>query len=830
MSDRSAAAVGRWLCLVGATLGALGLVGWTTGATFLTTIVPGQPPMMPNTSVALVLIGVAGALRSQEDAGRVRRIVSLVAALLVLAIGAATLMQYLLQTDLGIDELVIRSEAGPYPGRMSPPTALAFSCLASALLFFDFRPTARARPSEWLILCAGLVALTALTGMLLGAPWLYRLSGTSVVGVALPTAISLLLTSFGLLLERPNAGVMRVFAARGPGGVLLRRLVLPTILGPVLLAVVVTRVFAALWIGDFPLAIAVLVIATTVIGLTLLAITAVPLNRADAALRASEAKFSGVISLAADAIISVDKEQRITLFNEAAERIFGYSNAEVIGVPFDILIPLRFRAVHRQHVEKFAAGRDVSRQMDERGGRTILALRKNGEEFRADAAISKLDVDGERILTIVLRDVTEQKRIEREQRFLAKIGEIFASSLDPSETVRRVTTAAVEFMADFVILDLVEQTTLRRAKVAHADPRKADVARALESLPPDQHQPPVLRAAIETRQTQVLTVTDEAHRSELPDVRARALVEAMEPRSVMFVPLIARDDVVGVMTFVSSTPGRNYGASDVRLADEVARRAALALENSRLYRMARDAIGARDEILGIVAHDLRNPLNSVVVQASLLRRHGGEPERRARKPADAIERAANRMNRLIQDLLDVTRMEAGRLSIEQHRVHTAQVVTDALEAQRAMASTASLELQVDLAPDPPEVWADRERLLQVLENLIGNALKFTDPGGRIMVGAAPRDGEVLFWVADTGSGIAAEDLPHVFDRFWQVGKAERRGAGLGLPIVKGIIEAHCGRIWVESKPGQGSTFFFTIPTAARPTRASHVPALEVGTR
>ena len=172
------------------------------------------------------------------------------------------------------------------------------------------------------------------------------------------------------------------------------------------------------------------------------------------------------------------------------------------------------------------------------------------------------------------------------------------------------------------------------------------------------------------------------------------------------------------------------------------------------------------------------------------------------------------MNRMIQDLLDVTRIEAGSLAIEAARVSAREAVSEVVETQRAVASVASLELQLELEQDLPAVWADRDRLLQVFENLIGNAVKFTKPPGRIVVGAASRGEEVLFWVEDTGTGIAADHLPHVFDRFWQAEAAGRRGAGLGLPIVKGIVEAHGGRVWVESTPGLGSTFYFTIPTAA----------------
>jgi len=151
-------------------------------------------------------------------------------------------------------------------------------------------------------------------------------------------------------------------------------------------------------------------------------------------------------------------------------------------------------------------------------------------------------------------------------------------------------------------------------------------------------------------------------------------------------------------------------------------------------------------------------------------------------------------------------------------VAAGQLVVDCVEAQEPLAASASLELQHEVGPDVPDVWADRDRVLQALENLIGNALKFTKAGGRITVGAALHDGEVLFRVEDTGAGIAADEMPHVFDRFWQAQRTKRGGAGLGLQIVKGIVEAHGGRIWVESRLGVGTTFYFTLP-AAQPASA-----------
>jgi len=235
-------------------------------------------------------------------------------------------------------------------------------------------------------------------------------------------------------------------------------------------------------------------------------------------------------------------------------------------------------------------------------------------------------------------------------------------------------------------------------------------------------------------------------------------------------------------------------------------------ERKRAEKALRRAVTARDQVLRIVAHDLRNPLATILQSAELARR-GSEPER-LNKRLDVISRAAMRMDHLIQDLLDVSLIEAGQLKIEADRVSASEVVLDAVDMQMPLASSSDLDIRVAVAHEGDVLWANRERLHEVLENLIGNAIKFTEAGGHITVGAASRDGDVLFSVADTGCGIAVENLPHVFDPFWQVvPKAGNLGAGLGLPITKGIVEAHGGRIWVESTLGRGSTFFFTIPKA-----------------
>jgi PAS domain S-box-containing protein len=531
--------------------------------------------------------------------------------------------------------------------------------------------------------------------------------------------------------------------------------------------------------------------------------------------------FAGIIAIASDGIVSIDDErQRIVLFNDGAEKIFGYTRDEVIGKPVDILIPERFRARHAREVRAFATGPVCARGIRAREAE-LFGLRKNGEEFPIQAAISNLELEGHRLLTIMLRDVTLERRLQREalksleqEKFLARIGEIFGSSLDERETLEFVARESVKFMADFLIVDLVDGGLLRRVKVAHADPGTEDLARAFESTSPLFHPPPVW-SAMQTMQPQLMeTVSPELMRRYVPVAELRSLLEAMGPASAMFVPLVARGEAIGVVTFISSRAERRYDASDLSLAEEMARRAALALENARLYRVAHAAIEARDEILGVVAHDLRNPLSAVRLRAGhVLKQLPPEARAKVEDSLRGIVRSADRAARLIEDLLEARSAQVGRLALRREDASATGLILDVAETQRPMISSANITLDLDLEDALPSIWVDRDRVVQVFENLVGNAVKFTPSGGRITIGGRPDANCVRFWVSDTGRGMSRDEAAHVFERFWKGKDADQRGFGLGLAIAKQVVEAHGGTIWVESEPGCGTTFAFTIPTS-----------------
>jgi len=236
---------------------------------------------------------------------------------------------------------------------------------------------------------------------------------------------------------------------------------------------------------------------------------------------------------------------------------------------------------------------------------------------------------------------------------------------------------------------------------------------------------------------------------------------------------------------------------------------ALAAENARLYEESKQAVRVREQILAIVSHDLRNPLSTILMTSGSLAKKGAMPEAVAR-----IRRAADRMLRLIDDLLDFASIEVGILAIKVKPEDAGAIIRETAAGFEGSLKERGLELRTEVADLLPPASCDRDRVLQILSNLVGNASKATPPDGHIALGVAARGSDLTFSVADDGPGISKDDVTHLFERYWRSGQAEYRGTGLGLAISRGLVVAHGGRLWVETELGHGATFFFTIPAAA----------------
>ncbi len=402
-----------------------------------------------------------------------------------------------------------------------------------------------------------------------------------------------------------------------------------------------------------------------------------------------------------------------------------------------------------------------------------------------------------------------------EQRFLDEATKVLHSSLNYADTLEQLARLAVPDIADWCVVDLVEPAGIRRVATAHWDPEKVRMADELASkYPPNWNATAGVPNVIRTGEPELVTdIPDEMLVAGAQDEAHLAAARALGLRSYIITPLLARGRTLGAITLVTAESGRRYQPSDVEIARELGRRAGMAVDNARLYEESQQARRTREEVLAIVSHDLRSPLGAIDLGAtSLLRDYSGVP--RSRKQLEVIRRSTHRMVHLINDLLDMATIEAKGLSLSLERQDAAALLEGVVDMHEPLARERGIQISREAELGSTALWCDRNRVEQVFANLIENAKKHCRPGDRISVRAAVEGGTVRFSVTDTGPGIGPEELPNLFRPYWTAKRqAVSQGTGLGLYICKGIVEAHGGKIWVESKLGEGAMFAFTIPLA-----------------
>ncbi len=525
------------------------------------------------------------------------------------------------------------------------------------------------------------------------------------------------------------------------------------------------------------------------------------LEAREAELRRSEALLRQVMEHLPVGVWIADTEGRPVQVNPACRRIWGGAPVP----PSESDQPLSGNwAVDRALQEGESTLNEVVR-IDGAEGRTRVVI---------NSAVPIRDADGTvRGAVVVNEDITERHRAEADLRFLLDAGIRLGGSLDFDETVQQVARAAVPHLGDVAIVDLQMPEGLRRVAAAHADPRRQALADQLLALPLNGARRSPISRAIRTRTPAWgdLDGADSESFASTPD--HAAVLRELGISAYIVVPLVVREQVLGALTLLSTTHDRRFEARDVFTALELGRRAGFAIENARLHAAAVKAVTLRDELINVASHDLKTPLSAIHLRALMLeRRLAGVAPPDAVEGVRGIIRTTRQMELLIMDVLESARVHGGQLELSLSDEDVVRLTAEAIDTVRPIAMQSGQRLEVALPSAPLMVRCDRGRVLQVLSNLLGNALKFTPGGGRIRVSLELSNGRAVFRISDTGRGIAAAELPQIFERYRRASNSSGAfGIGLGLSIVKGIVDAHAGTVNVESELGVGTTITFVLP-------------------
>ncbi|MEP0917203.1 ATP-binding protein [Leptolyngbya sp. DQ-M1] len=421
-------------------------------------------------------------------------------------------------------------------------------------------------------------------------------------------------------------------------------------------------------------------------------------------------------------------------------------------------------------------------------------------------------------LVKILRDITEAHQAQEREQFLSRASAVLAGTLDYKITLFNIAQLVVPFLADVCFFDILNSNhQIERMAWHHGDPTKRDWFEQVQRYTPpqDRENHPISTVVATGHANLVSHVTETWMQAAAVSAEHLQFIRDLQVRSLITVPLIAHGRTLGALTVCSTADSnRHYTQSDLAVAEELGRRAALALDNARLYQQAQEVNRMKDEFLAVLSHELRSPLNPILGWLQMIRR-GNMDAARTEKAWNTIERNAKLQAQLVEDLLDVSRILQGKLSLNMGQVNLAVTIRAALETVQLAAQAKSIAIETRLDSQIPSILGDATRLQQVVWNLLSNAIKFTPEGGQVEVHLERLDNQAQIRVRDTGVGIPPSFVPHVFDYFRQADGATTRqfgGLGLGLAIVRQIVEAHGGTVWAES-PGeaQGATFTVRLP-------------------
>ena len=444
--------------------------------------------------------------------------------------------------------------------------------------------------------------------------------------------------------------------------------------------------------------------------------------------------------------------------------------------------------------------------------------RRNGSTYPIEVRLTLSRSENPPVFVAIALDITERKRSESALVFMAEASTVLAETLDYETTFQSITRLAVSYLADVCVIDVIEADgTIRRVAESHNDQVKQELVDRLseESITNVRWPHPVIEV-VEAGRSFVSSkiANDELPASVQDDAYQKLLVE-LSAASYMAVPLTLRGETLGIVSFISTDENRLYSQSDVAIAEELARRAAVAIENARLYQEAQQALRHRDQFLSIAAHELKTPLTALLGNTQLIQRRIARTHtftERDQRVLQVINQQSQRLSRMVEALLDISRIRGGTLSIERTSVDLSALAERLVDEVQPSLERHSIEIHIPNSP--VMVTGDALRLEQVFQNIIQNAIKYTPQGGKIALEITREGDQACVAVTDPGIGIPSKALPNLFRQFYRAGNAQSHhiaGMGLGLYVVREIVALHDGRVEVESTEGEGSTFLVYLP-------------------
>jgi PAS domain S-box-containing protein len=536
-------------------------------------------------------------------------------------------------------------------------------------------------------------------------------------------------------------------------------------------------------------------------------------------LQEANERLRSVVDYVVDGIVTIDERGTIASWNRSAEGIFGYAAAEMIGENIARLMPEPHRSEHDEHLATYAET-GIAKVVGI--NREMLAQRKDGTIFPIDLAVSEYVLQGKRLFTGIIRDITERKRADERTKFLVSATALLTSVVDASSLLTRIAKLPVPGFADWCIVDLCGPrvdhgaATVAKWAVAHADAEQKPILRRLKKRLPDTFGSGTIVGSV-LRHGKSRLVVDAMNPFEYAEPSTpedRDLLCGLDSQSMICVPLATHRVTFGAITFVLSGTSRRYDEADLATAEDFAQRASIAIENARLYEEAKEADRRKDEFLATLAHELRNPL-APVRNALEIARTPDIDGRVAERALTVIDRQVDHMVRLVDDLLDLSRLMRGKIQLRPERLLLKDVIARSIETARPLIDRYGHKLEVSVPKGPVALFADPVRLEQIISNLLDNAAKYTERGGVIKLRAKAHGDEVVIKVRDTGIGIDPKLLPHLFDLFRQAESSidrSRGGLGIGLTLVRRLVDIHGGTVEARSEgPGTGAEFVVRLP-------------------